>query len=55
MGFFNEWGRFMMVGARAHAMWELEVSRVILRDKRRLVLLGLLTLPAILGGIAFAD
>jgi uncharacterized membrane protein YfcA len=55
MGFFNEWGRFMMAGARAHARWELEVSRVILRDKRRLVLLGLLTLPAILGGIAFAD
>ncbi len=55
MGFFNEWGRFMMAGARAHATWELEVSRVILRDKRRMVLLGLLTLPAILGGIAFAD
>jgi uncharacterized membrane protein YfcA len=55
MGFFNEWGKFMMAGARAHAKWELEVSRVIFRDKRRLVLLGLLTLPAILGGIAFAD
>jgi len=55
MGFFNEWGRFMMAGARAQATWELEVSRVILRDKRRMLLLGLLTLPAILGGIAFAD
>jgi uncharacterized membrane protein YfcA len=55
MGFFNEWGKFMMAGARAHARWELEVSRVIFRDKRRMVLLGLLTLPAILGGIAFAD
>jgi len=48
MGFFNEWGRFMMAGARAHAAWELEVSRVILGDKRRMLLLGLLTLPAIL-------
>jgi uncharacterized membrane protein YfcA len=55
MGFFNEWGKFMMAGARAHARWELEVSRVIFRDKRRMVLLGLLTLPAILGGVAFAD
>jgi uncharacterized membrane protein YfcA len=55
MGFFNEWGKFMMAGARAHARWELEVSRVIFRDKRRMVLLGLLTLPAVLGGIAFAD
>jgi len=33
MGFFNEWGRFMMAGARAHATWELEVSRVILRTR----------------------
>jgi uncharacterized membrane protein YfcA len=55
MGFFNEWGKFMMAGARAHARWELEVSRVIFRDKRRMALLALLTLPAILGGIAFAD
>src|SRR5512136_2267100 len=55
MGFFNEWGRFMMAGARAHATWELEVSKVILRDKRRMLLLLLLALPAILGSIAFAD
>lgn len=55
MNFFKEWGRFMMMGARAHAKWELDVSNTILRDKRRLVILGLLTLPVIFGGIAFAD
>jgi uncharacterized protein len=53
--FFRQWGRFMMVGAQAHAKWELSVSTTILRDKKRLFLLGLLLLPIILGGIAFAE
>lgn len=55
MNFFKEWGRFMMMGAQAHAKWELDVSNTILRDKRRLIVLGLLTIPIFLGGIAFAD
>ncbi|MFH0727998.1 MAG: sulfite exporter TauE/SafE family protein [Pseudomonadota bacterium] len=55
MNFFKEWGHFMMMGARAHAKWELDVSNTILGDRRRLIILGLLALPAILGGIAFAD
>jgi uncharacterized membrane protein YfcA len=45
----------MMMGARAHAKWEIDVSNTILGDKRRLIILGLLAIPAILGGIAFAD
>jgi uncharacterized membrane protein YfcA len=55
MKFFSEWGRFMMMGARAHATWEIEVSNTIFRDKRRMLLLALLMLPVILGGVAFAD
>ena len=55
MKFFTMWGRFMMMGAIAHANWEKEVSTTILRDKRRLVLLGLALLPVIIGGVAFAD
>ncbi|RJR21064.1 MAG: sulfite exporter TauE/SafE family protein [Desulfobacteraceae bacterium] len=55
MGFFRSWGHFMAMGARAHARWEMDVSRTILGDRRRLIILGLLTLPAILGGIAFAE
>jgi len=55
MNFFQQWGRFMMMGARAHARWEINVSNTILGDKKRLVILGLLTVPIILGGIAFAD
>ncbi|HIJ21059.1 MAG TPA: sulfite exporter TauE/SafE family protein [Deltaproteobacteria bacterium] len=55
MNFFREWGKFMMMGARAHARWEIDVSNTILGDKKRLIILGLLTIPVICGGIAFAD
>ena len=55
MNFFKHLGKFMMMGARAHAKWELDVSNTILGDKKRLIILGLLTIPVILGGIAFAD
>lgn len=55
MNFFKEWGKFMMIGARAHAQWEIGVSKTILGDKRRLFVLGLLCLPVVLGGFAFAD
>ena len=55
MNFFKQWGEFMMMGAKAHAKWELDVSNTILGDRKRMVILGLLTLPVLLGGIAFAD
>jgi uncharacterized membrane protein YfcA len=55
MNFFRQWGDFMMAGARAHAKWELDMSNNILSDRRRLFLLLLLSVPAVLGGIAFAD
>jgi len=55
MSFFKHLGNFMMMGARAHAKWELNVSNTILGDRKRLIILGLLTIPVILGTIAFAD
>ncbi len=55
MSFLKQWGRFMMMGAKAHARWEINISNTILGDRRRLIILGLLTLPVILGGIAFAE
>ncbi|MCP3872760.1 MAG: sulfite exporter TauE/SafE family protein [Desulfobacteraceae bacterium] len=55
MNFFKQWGRFMMMGAQAHARWELDVSNTILRDKKRLILLLFLLIPIILGGYAFAE
>ncbi len=45
----------MMAGARAQAHWELEMSNNILRSRKRLAILGLLLIPVLLGGIAFAD
>jgi uncharacterized membrane protein YfcA len=55
MNFFNAWGQFMMMGARAHARWEMDVSNAILRDRRRVAALLLLLVPIILGGIVLAE
>ena len=55
MNFFKQWGRFMMLGAQAHAQWEINVSNTILASRKRLMILGLFTLPILLGGFAFAD
>jgi uncharacterized protein len=55
VNFLKQWGQFMMMGAKAHARWEIGVSNTIFSDKKRLLILGLLTIPVILGGIAFAD
>ena len=53
--FLGELGRFMMLGARAHAEWEINASKTILGDRKRMIVLGLLTIPIILGGVAFAE
>ncbi|MBW1766220.1 MAG: sulfite exporter TauE/SafE family protein [Deltaproteobacteria bacterium] len=45
----------MMMGARALAEWEIENSNTILRERKRLIILGLLIIPIIIGGIAFAE
>ena len=55
MNFFRQWGQFMMMGARAHAKWEMDISNTILGDKKRMIILGLLIIPVILVGIAYAD
>ena len=55
MKFLQRWGEFMMAGAVAHAQWELNVSNTILRDKKRLVLVVLLTVLAMCLGVAFAE
>ena len=44
-----------MMGATSLAHWEIDNSNIILRDRKRLVILGLLLIPIILGGVAFAD
>ncbi len=55
MNFIRQWGRFLLMGARAHAKWEVEVSNTIVRDRKRFFIVVLLTIPVILGGLAFAD
>ena len=55
MNFFRQWGRFMMVGSRVFAEWEIRNADSILKDRKRLLLLGLLLIPILLGGIAFAE
>ena len=55
MNFFKQWGRFMMMGAVAHAKWEINVSNTIFGDKKRLFILAMLTIPALFASIAFAD
>ena len=55
MNFFRQWGRFMMVGSRVFAEWEIRNADSILKDRKRLLVLGLLLIPILLGGIAFAE
>jgi uncharacterized membrane protein YfcA len=44
----------MTAGAQAHARWELDVSRKVLGDPRRIAILGLLLLPILAGTVGFA-
>jgi len=55
MKFFRQLNQFMVAGAKAQAQWELEMSTNILKSRKRLLVLGLLLLPAIIGGICFAE
>jgi len=55
MNCFIKWGQVLMMGAKAHAQWELVVSHTILSSRKRLLIVVLLTIPAILGTIAFAE
>jgi uncharacterized membrane protein YfcA len=55
MGFFKQWGRFMLTGANAMARWEVANAASILHNRKRLTILLLMLAPVILGGLAFAD
>ncbi len=55
MNFFKQFNQFLLMGARAQAKWELDISNTILRDKKRIGMLCLLLIPILLGGIAFAE
>ena len=55
MNFLKQWGQFMTFGAEAMARWEINNAYTILRDRKRLFILGLLIIPILLGGIVFAE
>ncbi|HSR35664.1 MAG TPA: sulfite exporter TauE/SafE family protein, partial [Desulfurivibrionaceae bacterium] len=55
MKFFRQFHDLMLAGSRAYAAWEVDTSKRIMGDRKRLMLLGLLLIPIVLGGIAFAD
>ncbi len=55
MNFIKQLGQFMMMGARAHAQWEIDTSKRIIHDPKRLAILGLLCLPILFLGIAYAE
>jgi uncharacterized membrane protein YfcA len=55
MNFFRQWGQFMLYGAKQFARWEIDNANRIVGDRKRIFILGLLILPVILGGFAFAD
>ena len=55
MSWIEQFHEGMSCGARAFARWDIETSRRILADRRRLVLLLALLLPVVVGGLAFAD
>lgn len=55
MNLFTQWGKFMTAGAIAHANWEKGVSTTILRSRKRLLILALMTIPIFIIGYACAD
>jgi hypothetical protein len=55
MRFFKQWGNFMMAGAGALAQWEIENAKSIVSSRKKLLLIGLMIIPIILIGVAFAD
>ncbi len=55
MGFFNQWGKFMMAGAGYMARWEIDNAKAIMGSRKLRIVLGLMLIPVILGGIAFAE
>ncbi|MEW5722642.1 MAG: sulfite exporter TauE/SafE family protein, partial [Thermodesulfobacteriota bacterium] len=55
MGFLRRGGQLLMLATRAHAQWEIDVANTIVSDRKRLLILGLLLVPVIIGGVALAE
>lgn len=55
MNFFKQWGKFMIQGSQFMAQWEINNANTILKSRPRVAILILLLIPAIIGGIVFAE
>ncbi|MGD9201913.1 MAG: sulfite exporter TauE/SafE family protein [Chitinispirillia bacterium] len=55
MDFFKQLGRFMILGAKAHAQWEINCSKAILSNKKQLIILVLMVLFAVFTSITLAN
>lgn len=55
MNFFKQWGEFMIQGSRLFAQWEINNAATILNSRRRTAILVLMLIPAVIGGIVFAE
>ncbi len=55
MNVFRQLYSLMLMGAQSYASWEVSVSKRIIHDRKRLAILGLMLIPIIIGGVAFAD
>jgi uncharacterized membrane protein YfcA len=54
MGFCRDVFEFLKAASIAHAKWDLEVSRSIITNRKKLAILGLMILPILLINFAFA-
>jgi uncharacterized membrane protein YfcA len=55
MTWLRQFYDLMMAGAQHYARWDIDTSQRIVRDRRRMALLGLFLLPIAVIGVAFAD
>ena len=54
MGIARQVYEFLKSASIAHAQWDYEVSMSIIRSRKRLMILGLMTLPILVVSIALA-
>lgn len=55
VGYVRQMYEFLMAGSRAHAQWDFEVSMSIIKNKKKLLIVGILLLPILMVSFIGAD
>jgi uncharacterized protein len=55
MTWLRQFYDLLIAGSQNYAKWDIDTSQRILRDRKRMAILGMLMLPIALIGVAFAD